>query len=249
MAIRAVVIDDERNNIDNLSILLKKLFPDLEIVGVATNGMDGEKLILQGKPDIVFLDIQMPQKNGFELLTSLPDHHFELIFVTGFDQFGIQAVKFSAIDYLLKPIKEDELKKAVEKAIGRILEKKQNRQLENLLALLQHQHQKEEHRIALPSARETRFVRTQEIVRCESSNNYTTFYLQHGEVIVTSKPIFEYEEVLQGYGFIRCHQTHLVNKRFIKSLIKQDGGYLLLENGSKIPISKLKKEQVKRMLE
>lgn len=249
MVIKAVIIDDERNNIDNLAILLKRLFPDLEIAGDATDAFYGEQLILQLKPDIVFLDIQMPERNGFELLTSLAVHHFELIFVTGFDQFGIQAVKFSAIDYLLKPIKDDELRKAVEKAISRILEKKQNRQLENLLALLQNQHLKEEHRIALPSAKETRFIRTQEIVRCESSNNYTTFYLQHGERIVTSKPIFEYEEVLQGYGFIRCHQTHLVNKRFIKSLVKQDGGYLLLEDGTKVPISKLKKEQVKRLLE
>src|SRR4051812_22793717 len=113
MVIKAVIIDDEKNNIDNLSIMLKELFPEVEIIGEATDAIDGEKLILQGKPDIVFLDIQMPGKNGFDLLTSLGVHQFQLIFVTAFDQFGIQAVKFSAIDYLLKPVNPEELRKAV----------------------------------------------------------------------------------------------------------------------------------------
>ena len=249
MLIRAVIIDDEKNNIDNLSILLKELFPELEIIGEATDAAYAEKLILQYRPDIVFLDIQMPGKNGFELLTSLGVHHFQLIFVTAFDQFGIQAVKFSAIDYLLKPVAAEELRKAVQKAISRSIEKKQNKQLENLLDLLQHQQQKDVHRIALPSSKEVRFIKTNEIIRCESSNNYTTFYIANGESIITSRPIFEYEEILQGYGFIRCHQTHLVNKRYIKSLVKQDGGYLLLENGDKIPVARLKKELVKKVLE
>ena len=249
MLISAVIVDDEKNNIDNLSILLKELFPDLKIIGEATDAVYAEKLIVQYKPDIVFLDIQMPGKNGFDLLTSLAIHNFELIFVTAFDQFGIQAVKFSAIDYLLKPVNAEELRKAVQKAISRILEKKQNKQLENLLNVLKNQQLKDAHRIALPSSKEIRFIRTTEIIRCESSNNYTTFHILNGESIVTSKPIFEYEEILQAYGFIRCHQTHLVNKRYIKSLVKQDGGYLLLENGSKIPISRMKREMVKKELE
>lgn len=249
MFISAIIVDDEKNNIDNLSILLKDLFPELKIVGEATNADDAEKLILQHKPDIVFLDIQMPGKSGFDLLTSLAEHQFQLIFVTAFDQFGIQAVKFSAIDYLLKPVNAEELRKAVQKAISRSMEKKQNKQLENLLDVLQNQQLKDTHRIALPSAKEIRFIKTNEIIRCESSNNYTTFFILNGESIVTSKPIFEYEEILQGYGFIRCHQTHLVNKRYIKSLVKQDGGYLLLENGDKIPISRLKRESVKKELE
>lgn len=249
MLVRAIIIDDEKNNIGNLSILLKELFPELEIIGEATDAVYAEKLILQYKPDIIFLDIQMPGKNGLELLTSLGVHNFQLIFVTAFDQFGIQAVKFSAIDYLLKPVNAEELRKAVQKAISKSVEKKQNTQLENLLDTLQHQQQKEIHRIALPSSKEVRFIKTNEIVRCESSNNYTTFYIANGESIITSRPIFEYEEILRGYGFIRCHQTHLVNKRYVKSLVKQDGGYLLLENGDKIPIARLKKDLVKKVLE
>ena len=248
MLITAVIIDDEQNNIDNLSILLRQYCPQLEITGEATNATDGEKLILQLNPDIVFLDIQMPGKNGFDMLQSLRTHNFELIFVTAFEQYGIQAVKFSAIDYLLKPINTDELKAAVQKAIYRSSEKKQNKKLENLLEVLQNEQQKDTHRIALTSAKETRFIKTKEIIRCESSNNYTTFYILGGERIMVSKPIFEYEEMLQGYGFIRCHQTHLVNKRFIKSLVKQDGGYLLLEDGMEIPVSRMKREVVRKEL-
>lgn len=248
MLITAVIIEDEQNNIDNLAILLRQYCPQVEITGDATNANDGEKLILQLNPDIVFLDIQMPGKNGFDMLQSLRTHNFELIFVTAFEQYGIQAVKFSAIDYILKPIDAEELKSAVQKAIYRSSEKKQNRKLENLLDVLQNEQQKDTHRIALTSAKETRFIKTKEIIRCESSNNYTTFYILGGERIMVSKPIFEYEEILQGYGFIRCHQTHLVNKRFIKSLVKQDGGYLLLEDGTEIPVSRMKKEMVRKEL-
>src|SRR6478752_8836819 len=153
MLVSAVIIDDEQNNIDNLEILLAQYCPQVTIVGKALNAVEGETVILQHNPDIVFLDIQMPGKNGFELLQSLPTHHFELIFVTAFDQYGIQAVKFSALDYLLKPINTEELKTAVHKAIYRSTEKKQNKKLENLLKVLDRQ-QKDQHRIALTSAKE-----------------------------------------------------------------------------------------------
>lgn len=249
MSISAVIIDDERNNIANLSILLQEHFPDINIIGEATDAVYAEELILLYKPDIIFLDIQMPGKNGFDLLASLRVHHFQLIFVTAFDQFGIQAIKFSAIDYLLKPVNPEELQKAVLKAISRSAEKKQNARLENLLDVWQHQQKKDEHRIALSSSKEVQFIKANEIVRCESSNNYTTFYTAVGESIITSRPIFEYEEILEGYGFIRCHQTHLVNKRFVKSMVKQDGGYLLLENGDKVPVARQKKDLVRKALE
>ncbi len=243
-----IIIDDEQNNIDNLKVLLQNHCPQVQVVATALNATDGEKIILQYKPDLVFLDIQMPEKNGFDLLKSLKSLSFEIIFVTAYDQYGIQAVKFSAIDYLLKPLSIADLKTAVEKAVLRSAQKRQNLQLENLIQLLQQTQQKQFHRIALQSTRETRFVEPQKIIRCESSNNYTTFYLFDGERILTSKPIFEYEEMLDDYGFVRCHQTHLVNKIFIKSWIKEEGGCLLLEDGSRIPISRNKKEGLKLLL-
>jgi two-component system LytT family response regulator len=118
-----------------------------------------------------------------------------------------------------------------------------------VLDYLQNQQHKDDHRIALPSSKETRFIKIIEITRCASSNNYTTFYTLNGESVLTSKPIFEYEQLLQGYGFIRCHQSHLVNKRYIKSWVKQDGGYLVLEDGTHIPVSRQKKDLVKKQLE
>ncbi len=248
MIIKSVIIDDEQNNIDNLSILLQQHCPQVGIAATAMNANDGENAILKHQPDLVFLDIQMPEKNGFELLKNLPNYPFEIIFVTAFDQYGIQAVKFAAIDYLLKPINIDELKTAVQKAVVKSSQKKQNLQLENLIELLQQKQNKQFHRIALQSTKETRFIEPEHIIRCESYNNYTTFYLNNQEKIIVSKPIYEYESLLQDYGFIRCHQSHLINKKYIKSLLKNDGGFLLLEDGNQIPISRQKKEQVKDWL-
>lgn len=246
--INAVIIDDEQNNIDNLTLLLRKNCSIVNIVATALNVADGQKIIEQHKPGLVFLDIQMPGGSGFDLLKALPRQSFEVIFVTAYDQYAIQAIKFAAVDYLLKPINTDDLKQAVEKATERINNKKQNLQLENLVDLLQQQHNKEEHRIALPTFKEIRFIAVKNITRCESNNNYTTFFLHGNEKIIVSKPVYEYEEILSGYGFIRCHQSHLVNKKFIRSWVKTDGGYLLLEDGSQIPVSKNKKEQVKAAL-
>jgi len=245
--IHAVIIDDEQNNIDNLSILLKQHCPQVNVVSTAKSASEGENIILIHAPDLVFLDIQMPERSGFDLLKSLNNYSFEIIFVTAYDQYGIKAVKFAAIDYILKPINIEELKLAVQKVIQKSALKKQNLQLDNLIKLLKQKHQKEFHRIALQSTKETRFVETDKIIRCESANNYTTFFLITGEKIVTSKPIFEYEEILQDYEFIRCHQSHLVNKRFIKSWVKEDGGYLLLDDQSQIPVSRQKKEYIKSL--
>jgi len=247
--IRAVIIDDEKNNVENLQGLLKKHCPSVTIVATALNADEGKEKILQHDPDLIFLDIQMPGKNGFDLLQSLPQHDFEVIFVTAFDQYGIRAVKFSAIDYLLKPVNIDELKSAVQKAEEKSEKKKNNLQLENLLQLLQNRQQKTEHRLALATAKETRFVKPEQIIRCESSNVYTSFYLTDGKKIMVSKPIYEYEELLKDYSFIRCHQSHLVNTTKIKSWIKEDGDRLLLEDGSKIPVSRNKKEMVAEALQ
>jgi two-component system LytT family response regulator len=149
---------------------------------------------------------------------------------------------------LLKPIKIDELKDAVKKAVDLVALKKNNLRLENLIELLEKNRQMESHRIALSSSKETRFIATDQIIRCVSSNNYTTFYIADGEELLVSKPIYEYEELLKDYGFIRCHQSHLVNKKYIKSIVKEDGGYLLMTDRSQIPVSRQKREYIKETL-
>lgn len=246
--IRAIIIDDERNNIDNLAGLLKKHCPEVQIIGSAIDADGGISTINELTPDLLFLDIQMPGKNGFDVLSALPHHQFEVIFVTAFDQYGIQAVKFAAIDYLLKPVDPQELKLSIQKVAEKLGRKKENLQLENLLELLRHKDSKTQHKLALASTKEIQFVNTADIIRCESSNTYTNFFLADDSSILVSKPIFEYDELLIEYGFVRCHQSHLVNTAFVKSWIKEDSGYLLLTNGTRIPVSRNKKDAVLKVL-
>lgn len=246
--IKAIIIDDEPFNIINLQRLLQQHCPEVVVLDTAASAAAGIESIQRFLPDLLFLDIQMPGTNGFEMLQALTSYHFELILVTAFDNYGIKAVKFAAIDYLLKPLDIEELKVAVAKAIAKISQKKQNLQLENFVEILRQGHKKQAHRIALASQKETRFVYTTDIVRCESSNSYTHFYMADGEKITVSVSIYEYEELLAAYGFIRCHQSHLVNRKFVKSMIKESGGYLLMHDGSQIPVSRHKKEQVKKEL-
>lgn len=244
--INAIIIDDEPHNIVNMAKLLQEYCAQVNVLATATNAADARTAILQHQPDLLFLDIQMPDENGFDLLKSIKGFNFEVIFVTAYDKYGIQAVKFAAIDYLLKPVNIIEMKEAVEKVLLKKQQARQNLQLENLLQLLQQSQSKELHRIALPTAKETRFINPAQIIRCESSNNYTTFFLQDGEKILVSKPIFEYEELLVPYGFLRCHRSHLVNKKFIKSMIKEHGGSLILEDGTQLPTNKQKLEELKQ---
>ncbi|SHN25031.1 LytR/AlgR family response regulator transcription factor [Mucilaginibacter sp. OK098] len=249
MSIKAVLIDDERHNLNNLQELLNAYCPQITVCDTALSADDGTSIILKQQPDIVFLDIQMPNKTGFDLLRGLSNYDFEVIFVTAFDNYAIQAMRFAAIDYLLKPIDINELQSAVDRAVKKCRLKVQNQQLENLIHLLKSQQNKEDQRIALTTLKETRFIKTNEIIRCESSNNYSTFFLQDGEELLVSKPIYEYEEILKDYGFIRCHQSHLVNKKFVKSWKKEYGDHLLLFNGTEIPVSRNKKDDVKKALD
>ncbi|GAA4436314.1 LytTR family DNA-binding domain-containing protein [Ravibacter arvi] len=246
--IRAIIVDDEPNNVDNLKALLKRHCPQVSVAAEAHHADHAIEVIHTFRPDLVFLDILMPGKTGFDLLKSLQRADFEVVFVTGFDQFGIEAIRFSAVDYLLKPIDPLELQSAVSRATAKIQEKQQNLQLQNLVQLLLHEKQKSEHKIALSSSKETRFVKTGEIVRCIAENNYTLFFLESGEKILVSRPMFEYDEMLAAYGFIRPHHSHLVNLSYVKSLLKEDSGYLLMMDDSKIPVSRIKKEMVKKAL-
>jgi two-component system LytT family response regulator len=247
MSIRGIIIDDETNNIENLEILLNQYYPEIDIVATAKNAEEGISAIQAQQPDLVFLDIQMPDKSGFELLKALPNIPFEVIFITAFDQYGIQAIKFSALDYLLKPINIMELQLAVTKAINKIAQKQQNKNIENLLSYIKTGN-KEAPKIALPTLQEIMYVRVDDIVRCEASNNYTTFHLQTGEQVLVCKTLKEFVELLKPHGFVRTHQSHLVNINFVKSLLKEDGGTLLLNDKTKIPISRQNRDLVKDAL-
>lgn len=248
MSITAILIDDEQHNLENLQVLLETYCPKVKICGTAIDATQARLLIEEKKPELIFLDIQMTGESGFDLLRSLNNRNFEVIFVTAYDKYAIQAMRFAAVDYLLKPVDIGELKAATARAIGQHGLKQGNQQLENLMQILKNQSNKDEQRIVLSTLKETRFVRADEIVRCESSNNYTTFHLSDGDALLVSKPLYEYEELLRDFGFIRCHQSHLVNKQFIKSWKKTYGDFLLMIGGYEVPISRGKKDEVKAIL-
>ncbi|MET3977663.1 two-component system LytT family response regulator [Mucilaginibacter sp. UYP25] len=244
---KALIIDDETSNRENLQQLLQVYAPDVQVAALSDSVDDALKAIILHQPQLVFLDIQLHAQSGFDLLKQLGDINFEIIFVTAYNQYAIQAIKFAALDYLLKPIDIDELKLAVDKARKAIAQKQKNDRLNHLLDYLRDD-KKAPVRIALPMFSETRYVNIVDIVRCEADNTYTKFVLAGGEQILVSKTLKEYADMLTGQGFIRAHQSHLVNITFIKSWLREDGGSLLLTDNTKVPVSKLNREKVKLAL-
>lgn len=247
MNIRSIIIDDEPNNVENLRAIIGTYCPEIEVIATAGNAAGGIEVIKAYQPDLVFLDIQMPGGSGFDVLRAFNAIYFEIIFITAYDQYGIQAIKFSALDYLLKPIDITEFKAAITKAIEKISAKRHNHNIENLLEYIK-SGQREPPKIALPTLSEIRYIKVNTIIRCEAENNYTTFYLDNGEQILVCKTLKEYDELLQPHRFIRPHQSHLVNLGFVKSYLKEDGGTLLLSDQTKVPISRQNKDRIKEEL-
>lgn len=217
------------------------------MVASANQTGEGVDVIKLHRPDILFLDIQMGKYTGFDLLNQLDEKSFEVVFVTAFDHYGIQAVKFAALDYLLKPVNPDELVNAVKNAERRVKSKLQNEQLNFLLQQIKSPENIVQ-KIALPQHNEIRYVEVNEIVRCEADNTYTFFFLASGDKILTSKPLKEYSDLLKPHGLLRTHQSHLINPSYVKSWLKEDGGTLLMKNGDKIPVSRPNREHIKQKL-
>lgn len=244
---KALIVDDESPNIENIEILLQQYCPDVEVIGSATDIGAAVTLIGTHQPDIVFLDIQIGELSGFDLLRMLPAKNFEVIFITAYDKYGIEAIKFAALDYLLKPVLISDLVLAVNKAREKLKVKEKGKQLDFLLSHIKN-NDHDAVKIALPQLHEIRYVLVKEIIHCEADNSYTFFYLVNGDRIVVSRSIKEYADMLNPLAFVRTHQSHLVNTLFIKSWLKEDGGVLLLTNGDKVPVSKPNKDAVRRAL-
>ena len=246
MRIRSLVIDDEAPNRQNLSRLLSKYCPDVEIVGEADDTDSGVKIISVKKPELVFLDIRMPGGDAFEMLEQIPKIDFEIIFITAYDEYAFRAFEFNALDFLLKPVNFKKLVAAVEKVKSQIEIKKENLHLKNLVANFQRDNG--EQRIALPMEEKTEFVAVKDIIRCQADSNYTKFFLVDGRTIMVSKTLKDYETALEGSNFYRVHNSHLVNLAQVKAFTKRDGGYLEMCDGSMVPISRTRKDEVQRKL-
>jgi two-component system LytT family response regulator len=244
--LKALIIDDEAMACDMLEYLIEQNIDSITSIKKATNAVEGLQLIDSFFPDIIFLDIQMPFMNGFELLSKVSNQYFSVIFTTAYNKYAIQAIRFSALDYLLKPVDPEELAQAVERYLRQREEKRQvKEQYLNLLENLKNK-EKKQFRLALSSSSGLRLVSPAEIMHCTGINNYTQFHLSDGTNIMVSKTIKEFEELLSDYGFIRTHKSHLVNMEYITG-IKNDNA-VLLKNGQVVEVSRRRQHDVMEAL-
>ena len=247
--IKAVIIDDEQHSIDTLKWKLENYCPDVEVLASFDSPAEGITYLKGNPPNLLFLDIEMPMLNGFDVLEELGrDLPFDIIFITAYDNFGIQAVKFSALDYLLKPVQNRELKEAIDKHLKKAMQKIPSEQIEVLLNNVHAEKKGKVGKIALASKESIEFVDPHQIVCCEANSNYTTIYLAEGRKKVISKTLKEFEDMLSLYNFFRPHNSFLVNLRRVNEFIRGDGGYLVMENKMKIPVSKNKREELMELL-
>jgi len=240
--ITAILIDDERHCNQTLEIEIGRHCPDVKILGSYISGKEGLAAIKSLQPNLVFLDIEMPWMNGFEILQKIDNLNFDVIFITAYDNYAIKAFRFSAIDYLLKPIQHQLLVNAINKVKAKNHHNLPYEQLETLLHNMQDTNGNT--RVVFSTSDGLEIVEIKSIVRCQSDNNYTYIYLSNGENIFLSKTLKEVETMIQSPMFLRVHQSHLVNIIFIKRFVKSDGGYLLLKDGKQVSVSKSRKEQL-----
>ncbi|MCL7753159.1 LytTR family DNA-binding domain-containing protein [Polaribacter sp. Z022] len=235
------VVEDNSLALDMLVNDLSNYHKEIEVIGTAKSVIEAAKLLQQKQPDILFLDIMLGDGTGFDLLEIFPNLKSKIIFVTASDEYAIRAFKFAAIDYILKPYSNDDLSSSIQKVKQQI--EPQKEQLNILKEAINNQNSIL-NRISLYTQDKIIIVNTDEIIRCQSDNNYTTFYLKDASKILVSKTLKYYADLLKNNGFIRVHQSHLINKLEIKEYIKSDGGYIILNNNTNIPVSVRKKADV-----
>ena len=246
--IRAIVVDDEPYGSAALQTLLKKHCPDVVVEAACNSAQEAEKRITQLKPQLVFLDIEMPHRSGFELLEQFIPSSFQVIFTTSYDQYAIKAIRFSALDYLLKPIDPQELKAAVAK----VTKSNPNELLTQQLQLLMQTFREAPstgNRIALPTLEGLQMVTIDTILYCIASSNYTTFVMKDKKKLVISRTLKEIEEMLEDRGFLRIHHSHLVNISEIEKYIRGEGGTVLMTDGTELDVSRSRKEALLKTLQ
>jgi len=235
--IRAIIIDDEEKARKTLSDSLSLYCKNINVIAQADGIKTGLNTIEKHSPDVVFLDIMMTDGSGFDLLELLPSINFDVIFVTASDKYAVKAFQFSAVDYILKPIKPQELLRAVGKLKESIGVEAINKKLEVLIS-----NKNNFEKIALPALDGLYFVKIEDIARCESDGNYTTFFMNSGDKLVVTKLIKEYEEMLSPLSFYRIHKSHIINFKYIRKYSKGDGGTVIMTDGTKIEVSRRRKD-------
>lgn len=240
----AIIIDDEKECIDSLSFDLANYCPNVELLAKCDGGKSGIKAIHKYKPDIVFLDIDMPFVNGFDVIEMVPDINFEVIFTTAYDKYAVQAFKISAIDFLLKPIDTDELKAAIKKVIQVKEKGNTQEQISFLIQQLKDLENNNVKKVALPTFDGVEFINLEDILYCKSDGSYSNVYFKDGKKLFISKTLRWLEDALCDYHFYRVHNSFIVNLHHIKKYTKSDGGLVIMNNGDLVKVSRSKKEEL-----
>lgn len=245
--ITATIVDDEPYCCESLAMLLERYCPDVKILDICYSAASALESLLEHKPQLLFLDVEMPYMNGFELLEKLPDTNFALIFTTSYDQYAIKAIRFSALDYLLKPVDREELQKAVQRAIAHT-HHPLPQQIEILLQKLDRP-VLPVHKIAIPTIEGLQMISVDAIIRCTSEGNYTHLLLKSKQKIIASRTLKEIDELLQDYSFARVHHSYLVNLNEVEKYVKGEGGYLIMSDGATVDVSRSRKEMLLKKLQ
>ena len=249
--ITALLIDDDANLRNGMKSLLARYAPEIQIIGEADSVETGIETMLALEPQVVFLDIQLGEGTGFDILEEISNRKGKstshIVFITAHEQYAIKAFRFSALDFLLKPVDPEELEKVIVK-IKNVVNKNDN--YAHIDLLLENIRKKVDNfkRIALSTSDGIHLFEISDIIRCESEDNYTKFFIKNNKPVLISRTLKEYEELLAEHGFERIHQSHLINLSYLKSYIKKDGGYVVMADNSNLPISQRKKERLQELL-
>ena len=236
---KVLIIDDENRTRELIANMINSFGFDVETIPEGENVQSGVAAIEKHNPDIVFLDIQMPDGTGFDVIRSIGEKNFEVIFITAHEEFAIKAIKFSALDYLLKPVDTTELKAAMEKALAALGDRKEATQFD---ALQKNMQPNEKRRLVLKTQESVHVIELDQIIRCEADRNYTSFFLADNKKILVSKTLKEYETLLASHNFLRVQQSHLINIDYVDRYDKKNGGAVVMKDGSEVPLSPAKRE-------
>lgn len=246
--IKAIIIDDEQKSRETIAAVLKLHCKDVSVIAQAGDVKSGLDAIAQYPPDLILLDVKMPDGTGFDLLQQLDAISFKIIFITAFEEYAVKAFKFSALDYILKPVDPNELASAIAKAEHALEKEKLSLQLNAFMANINNM-AREVKKIVLKTTDNIYVINVQDIIRCEADRNYTDFYLNGGKKLMVSVTLKEYDDLLKHYGFFRVHQSHLVNLNYIDRYEKGGGGSVIMKDGAAIAVSFRKKDQLLKFLD
>lgn len=245
-ALKVILVDDELSSLQNLQQKLTEFCPDVTIIATAQKPEDAIPLIRSHKPDVIFLDIEMPRMNGFRMLDEIGDYDFDIIFTTAYNHYAVDAIRVSAFDYLMKPIAIKDLQLAVER-----LSKQRQPYTRDKLDLLKHSlhsTKSQEEKIAIPTSEGLEFIPIKSILHIESSSNYSKIFFLDGKTLLVTKLLKDFEDMLLPYHFYRVHNSHLINLSYIKKYIRGEGGQVIMQNGDVIDVARRKKEEFLKLI-